>query len=401
MKRRHFLGTLSVSGAAGLLGPSARASSDAGPGVPPAPLVRTPLVIMAPRSDGFEAVWAVSRLARGHLEWQGPDGVPHTEARDAFGFVPQSDGVLRVRVEGLRPGVTYRVRSHTVAADDGEAVTSPWKTVRTLDARAATTRFVVWNDTHQNDESLRALHAVTPAADFLLWNGDTCNDWRSEDLLVPVLLHPGGCDITDGRPLLLSFGNHDVRGPHAFRLPEVIATPGGRPFYAFRSGPVAVICLHTGEDKPDSHPGFQGRVAFDALRAEQAVWLAETIQRPEMHDAPYRVVFCHIPLRWIDERPQDYANRGYDRHSGRSRALWHDALVAWKAQLILSGHTHQPAWLPPTDAFPYGQLIGGGPQPGRATWIEANASATELRFEMRDLQGQSVHRVTVQALAAT
>lgn len=362
------------------------------------PLVRTPLVVMAPRSDGFEAVWAVSRLARGHLEWQGDDGVSHTVASDPFGFVPQSNNVLRVRLTGLRAGATYRVRAHTFAAGESEAVISPWKSVRTLDAHAASSRFVMWNDTHQNDESLRALHAATPAADFLLWNGDTCNDWKSEDLLVPVLLNPGGCDITADRPLLLTFGNHDVRGAHAFRMPELIATPQGRPFYAFRSGPVAVICLHTGEDKPDNHPSFQGRVAFDALRAEQAAWLAETIRRPDLRDAPYRVVFCHIPLRWTDESPQDYANRGYDRHSGRSRAAWHDSLVAWKAQIILSGHTHQPAWLPPTDAFPYGQLIGGGPQPARATWTEAVANAAELRFEMRTLDGQVVHRVSLPPL---
>ena len=78
-----------------------------------------------------------------------------------------------------------------------------------------------------------------------------------------------------------------------------------------------------------------------SLRAEQARWLREITQRPDLRDAPYRVVFCHIPLRWKDESPQDYAASGFDRHSGRSRAAWHDTLVAWKAQVILSGHTHR------------------------------------------------------------
>ena len=102
--------------------------------------------------------------------------------------------------------------------------------------------------------------------------------------------------------MFITWGNHDVRGAHAFKMPGHVATPEGRPFYAFRSGPVAVICLHTGEDKPDDHPSFKGRVAFDALRAEQARWLAETIRRPELKDAPYRVVLPLQQIRALRER---------------------------------------------------------------------------------------------------
>lgn len=391
VKRRHFLGTLAAGGVGTVF---AQETTPA----PKPDLVRTPLVLMAPRPDGIDAVWAVSRLSRGRLEWEAEDGIKGLAGADPFGFVPQGDNVLRVRLTGLKPGTTYRVRSHTHAAGDQETVTSAWKTFRTLNPAADETRFVMWNDTHIHDDTIRALDEATPGADFLLWNGDTCNDWTKEELLVPTLLHPGQRDITEKRPLFLTWGNHDVRGAHAFRVPGLVATPEGRPFYAFRSGPVAVICLNTGEDKPDDHPSFQGRVAFDALRAEQARWLAETIQRPELRDAPYRVIFCHIPLRWIDESVQDYSQTGFDRHSGRSRAAWHDALVAWKAQIILSGHTHQSAWLPATEEFPYGQLIGGGPQRPRATWTEGVADAHQLRFRVMNLEGKVLHQVSLQPL---
>lgn len=390
MNRRHFLGTLSLGGAATALAQSTPADTS---------LVRTPLCLMAPRADGIEAVWSVGRLARGRLECLDAEGRPTSAAESSFGFSPQGDHLLRIRLGGLRPGSTYRVRAHTTAVEDGTTEVSPWKTFRTLDPTSASTRFVMWNDTHQNEGTLKALHSTSPEADFLLWNGDTCNDWRSPDLFVPTLLHPGGQDITAGRPLLLTFGNHDVRGPHAYLISNYIPTPTGRPFYAFRSGPVAVVCLHTGEDKPDDHPSFQGRVAFDVLRAEQARWLERTLAEPSLRDAPYRLVFCHIPLRWIDEGPQDYANRGFDRHSGRSRAAWHDALVRWGAQMVLSGHTHQPAWLPPTTAFPYGQLVGGGPQPERATWLEGTADAKAARLVLRNLEGNVVHDVTLAPLA--
>ena len=392
IKRRHFLGTLAAGGLGSAL------AQDTTP-APKPPLVRTPLVLMAPRADGIEAVWAVTRLSRGLIEWEAEGGAKAIAGADAFGFVPQGEAILRVRLSGLKPGTRYRIRSHTIAAGDQETVVSEWKSYRTLDPSAAATRFTMWNDTHLHDDSIRALHQATPGADFLLWNGDTCNNWTKDELLVPALLHPGECDITGTRPLFITWGNHDVRGAHAFRMPGIVATPEGRPFYAFRSGPVAVICLHTGEDKPDDHPSFEGRVAFDALRAEQARWLAETIRRPELRDAPYRIVFCHIPLRWKDEGPQDYSKTGFDRHSGRSRAAWNQSLVKWKAQIILSGHTHEPAWLPPDTEFPYGQLIGGGPKMAQATWIEGVADAAQLRLKVTNLSGETMHDVSLKPLA--
>lgn len=397
MKRRHFLGQIAGGALGGTVATGTGAWAQAS--VAANSLVLTPLVLMAPRADGFEAVWAVSRLCRGRIEWQADDGGAGEASTDGFGFVPQGQKILRVRAAGLKAGRTYRVRSVTVAADDGETETSPWKTFRTLDPAAATTSFVVWNDTHVNNPTIQQLHDQTPAADFLLWNGDTCNDWKSEELLVPTLLHPGQRDISLGRPLLLVWGNHDVRGKHAYAMPGMVATPSGRPFYAFRSGPVACICLHTGEDKPDAHPSFGGRVAFDRLRREQAAWLAEIIRRPEISAAPYRVVFCHIPLRWVDEGPQDYAGGGFDRHSGRSRVAWHEQLVAWKAQIIISGHTHRTTWMPPTAEFPYGQLIGGGPTPQAATWMEARADAHQLRLVVRGLGGDVKHEVSFPPLA--
>jgi hypothetical protein len=391
MKRRQFIGALAATTVSTAW--AAETNSPATSVATSLPLVRTPLVLMAPRADGLEAVWAVSRTCKGRLEWESADGAKGQAATDAFGFVPQDDGVLRVRLTGLKPGTSYRVRSVTVAADNDETVASEWKNFRTLHPTGDTTRFVVWNDTHINNPTIQKLHEVTPAADFLVWNGDTCNDWTKEELLVPTLLHPGERDITAGRPLCLTWGNHDVRGPRAFRVASLVATPEGRPFYAFRSGPVAAICLHTGEDKPDAHPGFRGRVAFEALRAEQAQWLAEIIRRPEFRDAPYRVVFCHIPLRWRNETPPDYAKGGFDHFSERSRTAWHDSLVAWKTQLIISGHTHNHAWLPADEKNPYAQIVGGGPLPRAATWMEGTADTRTLHLKVRNLAGDILQEV--------
>ena len=396
MNRRSFLGSLSAGALAGTwLGGESRAAE---PTQVEVPLVKTPLSLMAPRADGVDAIWAVTELSLGRLEWKSDDGSEGQAAVDAFGFVPQGSKLLRVRVSGLKPGTQYRVRSVTTAAKDGRTEMSEWKSFRTLNPAGDSTQFVVWNDTHIHDATIEQLHKATPNADFFIWNGDTCNDWTSEDLLIPTLLHPGRCDITENRPLMMVWGNHDVRGKHAFEMPQMVATPNGRPFYAFRSGPVAAICLHTGEDKPDSHPSFGGRVAFDVLRKEQAIWLEESIRRPEIASAPYRIVFCHIPLCWLDESVQDYAKGGFDRHSGRSREAWHHALVDWKAQLIISGHTHRTAWLPASDAFPYGQLVGGGPQLKSATWMEGKAAPGGCEIRVVGLDGSVRHEVKLAPL---
>ena len=401
MQRRRFLESLAGGVVAGTTGAFGTAGAKPVPVVPllPGPLLKTPAVLMAPRSDGLEVVWAVARLARGWVEWQGPDGSSGRVAADAFGFVPQGEQVIRVRLAGLKPGTDYRLRAVAEAGDGTPAKEEgPWKKFRTLDPQAATTRFAVWNDTHQWVDTIRQLHQVTPPADFLVWNGDTCNNWDQADWLTPTLLHPAEQDISAGRPLFVNWGNHDVRGKWAYKMPEWIATPDGRPFHAFRSGPVACICLHTGEDKPDDHPSFGGRVAFDALRREQAQWLVQATARPEIRDAPYRVVICHIPLRWKDEKQPAYDQGGYDAYSRRSRDAWHDALVAWKAQVIVSGHTHQAAYLPATAEFPYAQLVGGGPQPDRATHITGTADATALQLVAHDLDGKVVQEATFKPL---
>lgn len=407
MKRRGFLGSMgAVAGAAGLSRAVGQTSATSEPAAAATAatggaIMTTPAVLMAPRADGVEVVWAVGRLARGWVEWKDASGATGKAAEDGYGFVPQGDRVVRVRVDGLKSGTKYSIRAVSESGDGSKARDeSPWKEFRTLDAKAASSKFVVWNDTHQNAETIQKLAQVTAAADFLLWNGDVCNNWDKEEWLAPTILNPAGQDASLNRPMYIVWGNHDVRGKWAFKMPEFVATPDGRPYYAFRNGPVAFICLHTGEDKPDNHPSFGGRVAFEALRAEQAEWLKGVIARPEFRDAPYRVVFCHIPLRWTKERTGlDYAGGDYDNYSKMSRDAWHDSLVAWKAQVVISGHTHQPAWIPPTQEFPYAQMVGGGPKPERATWIEGNADKGGLKLVMRNLAGEVVHDQSFKALA--
>lgn len=363
------------------------------------PLATTPPVAMAPRPDGAELVWGVSRHCRGMVEVRTEGGGILTFGGTEFGFSSQGEKVVRVRLHGLAPGRAHAYRAITEAMTEPAARhETPWRELVTLNPAAPTAKVVIWNDTHLQQETLRRLHEATPAADFLISNGDICNDWTSENLLIPALLHPAETDFTAKAPLAFVWGNHDLRGVHGFRLADYVATPSGKSYYAIRSGPAAFVILNTGEDKPDAHPSFKGRVACEPLRKEQAEWLERDIlTNPVFRDAPYRIVVCHIPLRWKDER--DDPAREYDSFSGRSRALWHEALVKWRAQVVLSGHTHEVAWLPADAAFPYAQITGGGPKPDRSTWMELQADAARLLITMRDLSGKTVMEQSLAPLA--
>jgi predicted phosphodiesterase len=354
--------------------------------------------------------WPVKALSRGWVEYgsspvmgrkamAGDDVADYAEgfseaALQAAGMSgvsapPNLDAkVLRARLKDLAPGQPVYYRVHT-QPEDGQSIYGEVRQFTLPDGRATDARLAFWNDTHDNQETLKSLQALTSKepADLLVWNGDASNNIEREDQIVPIYLAPGkGLDITRTLPMVFARGNHDERGRLAARLGHYSAMR--RSYFSFRIGPVAALVLDTGEDKPDNHPTFEGRPAFEPLLKKQSEWLAAEIGRPGIADAPYRLVICHIPLRWRDEKPQDYAQSGYDRFCVRGRALWHESLVRWKAQVVISGHTHESRFLAANEAFSYAQITGGGPQPNVARLMRLNANRQTLAVQTLDLTGK-------------
>jgi hypothetical protein len=100
-----------------------------------------------------------------------------------------------------------------------------------------------------------------------------------------------------------------------------------------------------------------------------------------------------MPLRWKEEvirTEDDYASGEWDHYSRVSRELWHDSLVAWGAQVVISGHTHEQGRIDPTADFPYTQVVGGGNTPDIATWIEGSADPDRLRVRTHRLEDGSI-----------
>ncbi|QDT54263.1 Calcineurin-like phosphoesterase [Caulifigura coniformis] len=400
MERRDFLTSSLATGAAALL-PSQVMSAEAvsSRAQDGRPLLTGSPVLSGPAADSLTILQPVSGPATGFVELS-VNGEPFQRIdAESDGLLPYAAHVLKFRLPELPAGTDVKYRVSVTPVDfqtaykiqRGEAVLSPTETFRTLDPAAKETRFAIWNDTHENQETIAGVHRLTVdfRPDFLLWNGDQTNDIYTPAKMSNQYLAPGGLAIAASWPLAYARGNHDVRGPAARHLPEFTGTPGDRFYYAFRSGPVAALVMDTGEDKVDEHPVFGGLAAFTAMRERQTRWLAKIIKEPFFRDAPYKLLFCHIPLFWIRESPKE----GPWESADLCRDAWLPLLKEGGIQLIVSGHTHQHRWLPAGSERPIGQLIGGGPKPPAATFTEGIATSERLAITMRNLQGKVLHSV--------
>ncbi len=357
-------------------------------------------VVTNPAPDGVSVLWATNGPATGWVEYGETPNLGLRAGGSDEGLFPFDERTFKVRLESLKPGTRYFYRVHACRIEfrnaykiirEEEVTAGPFSFV-TPNPAAAETRFTVWNDTHENSTTLQGLHAAHSEApgDFLLWNGDVVNEVDSEEKMVGQFLSPAGLPFAATTPYYYVRGNHDVRGPAARRVARFVDVPAGKYFYSFRQGPLAAIVLDTGEDKPDTHPVYAGLNDFAAFRSAQAEWLAREIEKPHFKSAPFRILFCHIPLWWHDEKAVgDYCLDG--------RAKWHDLLVKAKVQLVISGHTHQADWYPANDQHPYGQLIGGGPKPSAATYIRGHATGDRLKVQHHRLDGSILHEFEVTA----
>jgi hypothetical protein len=409
MNRRTFIATTTMGAALPLAGQNySDYTRDPRPevaegtltaGAAPGEIFKGSPVVSGPAPDAITVLQPLQRHATGFLEFALDDGPYRRVDAEQAGLRCFDEHVLKFRLPPLPGGrtVRYRITARTAGwvkvkqFYHGELKFGPTQaaaefTFRTLAPSGDSTKIAVWNDTHENSATLQALHGLTVALkpDVLVWNGDQSNDVHFERDMAGQFLAPDALGITERWPLAYVRGNHDVRGPAAHSLPRFTGTPDDRFYYGFRTGPLAALVMDTGEDKPDDSPNFGGMVSFQAMQQRQARWLDTIVQEPWFRDAPHKVLFCHIPL-WFT-RDIFPTHRRWECHHV-CRELWMPGLVRAGVKLIVSGHTHDHRWMPAREGQPVAQLIGGGPQPRQATFIQITANRDSLGARMTRLDG--------------
>jgi len=357
---------------------------NAAPKLPANRLLASEPVLQAPAEDSMGVAFAVNGLSVGFAEVSESPDLSNAARFLSEGFprAMPDDRILRVRIEGLRPGTRYwyRVGAARLAHPVGY-----WSKLGDIDWGAvhsfvtpgpgAPSRFAVFGDTHADFQGMAGLTAKYRelGVPIVVWNGDVLPskiDDR-ESLVRNFLDIPGNAGYAADTPILFNCGNHDYRGDFAGRLGDAMMTrppwetAGRFPLldrnFAVRMGDIALIGLDTGEDKPDDHIANAGITAFSRHRRMQAEWLEDALSSKRIADAPFAVAVVHIPL--FDPDPD--ANPGtvvinYAQWQKECADLWRPILERHGVGLVVAGHTHRYRFDPPEPGRPWAQLVCGG-----------------------------------------
>ena len=390
--RRRFLGAFGAALAAPAL--LAQEKTDSEP-----TLVDSLPSLQCPTENGITVVWAVGQPAAGLVQF-GTDknNLDQTAYGDVFGLNAYHHRFLQIRIDGLMPNTRYFYRTATRSFrfvnaykfEQGEPEYSETYSFETSGIHKAAATFSVINDTHNNPPLLKAVgeRLRTINADYTVWNGDLVDHYSNEQVAIDTILRPGGSAFATEKPILFVPGNHDYRGEWARNLPlclspweqqtEIIPrqiaqfarpliapTPYINPSvgrnFVVRTGPLALIGLDTGEDKPDNRSEWGGLARFEPYRIKQRDWLEKALQNEAVASAPFVIAFCHIPLFDASsdanggDLPTGYAS--YQRPAGE---LWGPLLTKYGVQAVIVAHMHRVRYDAPTADRTWAQIVGGG-----------------------------------------
>ena len=307
---------------------------------------------------------------------------------------PQEDGLVPVgtrhvvHLSDLLPGTTY---SYEVVATRVVKLKAYWPD-KGLDVRGGPYQFTTFNrdspsvsfsvvtDTHEDTGLIDRLNQAIDweSTDFLVHAGDAFHWIDTEEHILRAWLRPTTAGLAHTKSLVFVRANHELRGPFARRLLDYVPTPEGRFYYARDAGPVHLIVLDTGEDKPDDTNVYAELNRTVPYRADELVWFREHVETTaRVIEAPFRVILMHNPQwGWLTD--------GSD--------AWVETANAAGVDLVIAGHRHRFSYTPPGPdvEHAYHLLVVGKEQVARV-----DATAAELEVVVTGLDGSMVHTLVI------
>ena len=300
---------------------------------------------------GFTVLWVTEKPSLDYIELAPDDGTAF-EAKARTRYYETCNGrrvtgrYHSVRIESLEPGTSYRYRIiGKILTDDSD----PYRLVfgqlvqisdrkrecraRTLNPKADSCRFSVFNDIHFNAARFTELAepVKTEKTDFILLNGDIVSYSQRIDSVAKYSIAPIALQASQV-PLVYVRGNHEGRGSEFYMVRNLFPTPTGEFWYSFRQGPAAFIVLDAGEDKPDGNHEYAGTADYDSYRASETEWLKGAVKDPSFTSAPVKICIIHVPT--ISNRKSWYSQRWITEN-------WSPILEKAGIDLMISAHHHK------------------------------------------------------------
>lgn len=339
------------------------------------PAITMPPLLLDVSASSVVVEWMTDSDADGSVRY-GERALDHTA-------VAEHDGLLdigtfhRVLIDGLEPGRTYQyqVASRRVVVvkpywpERGNTVRGETLRFTTLDPAHAVARFAVITDTHEQVSRIHSLLGEirkTPE-DFVAHLGDAVNWAASEQQLKDRFLAPTAADLGGSTPLLYVHGNHEYRGPFARQLGPYLHAQDDRYDYVRDDGPLHLIAVDTGEDKPDGTEVYAGLDDLRDYRREGLVRFGQALAASRTRTAPFTVILGHQP---------DWGWTGGDS------AKWTKLANAAHVDLFIAGHEHVFKFIKPGERgndFPI--LVVGQDQ---VAWVDADARTLRVRVTGSD-----------------
>lgn len=157
--------------------------------------------------------------------------------------------------------------------------------------------FLMINDIHGKSEMMENLlkNGDYENTDIIFFNGDMASELKSEEQMFGDFMDTAIRLFAKQKPMYYARGNHETRGSFANAFHSYFPSPTGKLYYMVRRGPVCIIVLDCGEDKPDSDIEYSGIVAFDQYRDREKEWLSDAVKSKEFTDAPFKIAIVHMP----------------------------------------------------------------------------------------------------------
>ena len=355
--------------------------------------------MQAMTDDAVTIVWTTNKSAVSWVEIA-PDGTDSFYAEERTPFYDTKhgnrviDSLHTVRVEGLKPGTTYRYRifSKEVLGQEGHRImygniasTDVYRnkpsSFTTLNKNKPEVTFKVVNDIHNRADMLsNMLRDVKPAnTDFVIFNGDMVSTMTNEKVIFDGFMDSVVTLFAKEVPIFYARGNHETRGAFSVKFPDYFPTTTNNLYYTFRQGPVQFIVLDGGEDKPDTDIEYSELSQFDAYRTKQQAWLKGVVETPEYKEALYHVVVIHIP-------PLGSTWHGTQDLQRKFLPILNNANI----DIMLCGHNHNYSYIEPNNLVSFPILINDN-----ETYLDVKADGNEMKIFVKDPKGTEVNKVTI------